>query len=201
MKKINSQSGNAHIVIIVVLVVALVATLGFVYWQNFIQKKDDSAKTSTQTSQKAATPKATAVLPDMIEYPTSVMVKSAVETAQLTNAPTSFKDFVVQTINADNIAIVSEGSSCKRVIYVDKIYKQTYALGMIGATSATGDENGCIGGAAILWGIVDGSWMKISGTQDTGFPCQDLEKYKVPSAIAGATCLDGTENGKAYSQS
>lgn len=189
MKKIDSQAGSAHIVIIVVLVVALVATLGFVFWQNFIQKKDDSAKTSTQTSQNKVT------LPDMIEYPTTVLVKSAAETTQLTNAPASFKDFVGKTIQADNTEISAENSNCVRVIGVDKIYKQTYALGSIGA------EGDCVGGAAILWGIVDGSWMKISGTQDTGFPCQDLEKYKVPSAIAGMTCLDGTENGRAYSQS
>ncbi len=195
MKKINSQSGNAHIVIIVILVIALVSTLGFVFWQNFMQDKDDSAKTSKQTSQNAT------ILPDMIEYPTTVLVKSDAETAQLTNAPASFKDFVVQTIKADNIAISAENSKCVRVIGVDKIYKQSYTLGSVGATGLSGNEDGCLGGAVILWGIVSGSWIQIGMTQDIGFLCEELEKYKVPSAIAGTTCFDGSENGRAYSQS
>lgn len=37
MKK---QSGSAHVIIIVILVIALLGVLGFVFWQNFINKKD-----------------------------------------------------------------------------------------------------------------------------------------------------------------
>lgn len=34
-----SQKGSAHVVIIVILVVALLGTLGFVFWQNFVYKE------------------------------------------------------------------------------------------------------------------------------------------------------------------
>ncbi|MEI6850888.1 MAG: hypothetical protein WCK26_02900 [Candidatus Saccharibacteria bacterium] len=43
--KQQKQSGFAHLVIIIVLAVALVGTLGFVFYQNVIQKKDNVVKT------------------------------------------------------------------------------------------------------------------------------------------------------------
>ena len=56
--KTTVDKGSAHAVVIVILVLALLGTLGFVFWQNFI-KKDDTAKTSDtskQTSDETAKP-------------------------------------------------------------------------------------------------------------------------------------------------
>ena len=39
INKTLSQKGSSHVVIIVALVLALVGTLGFVFWQNFIHKE------------------------------------------------------------------------------------------------------------------------------------------------------------------
>ena len=53
--KQQKQSGFAHLMIItVILGLALVGTLGFVYYQNFIQKKDtvSTTNTSSETSYK-----------------------------------------------------------------------------------------------------------------------------------------------------
>jgi hypothetical protein len=36
--KISSQKGSTHVIIIVILVVALLGALGFVFWQNFMNK-------------------------------------------------------------------------------------------------------------------------------------------------------------------
>jgi len=48
--KQQKQSGFAHIVILtVILGIAVVGLLGFVYYQNFIQKKNDSSKTINTT--------------------------------------------------------------------------------------------------------------------------------------------------------
>lgn len=52
MKK--RQSGSAHLVITVILVVSLLGALGFIYWQNFINKKDQAVTPST--SQSTTTP-------------------------------------------------------------------------------------------------------------------------------------------------
>lgn len=54
MKSRQSQTGSAHLAIIIVLVVALLGALGFVFWQNFINKpvanQSGTAQTSTQTT-------------------------------------------------------------------------------------------------------------------------------------------------------
>ena len=44
MNKQKSQSGFAHLALIIILIVALLGTLGFVYWQNFMQPKSETAK-------------------------------------------------------------------------------------------------------------------------------------------------------------
>ncbi len=50
VKTTLKQSGSAHVVVIIILVVAVLGLLGFVFWQNFIKKTDDSAtKQSTTT--------------------------------------------------------------------------------------------------------------------------------------------------------
>jgi hypothetical protein len=44
------QKGSAYVIVIVLLVVALLGTLGFVFYQNFVAKKqDDTAKPATTT--------------------------------------------------------------------------------------------------------------------------------------------------------
>lgn len=52
MKNIRAlnQSGSAHVIIIVILSIALIAALGFVFWQNVLQPKDTEEKAETQTS-------------------------------------------------------------------------------------------------------------------------------------------------------
>jgi hypothetical protein len=44
----KNQNGNAHVIIIILLVVAVVALLGFVFWQNYSNKKTVSPVTTTQ---------------------------------------------------------------------------------------------------------------------------------------------------------
>lgn len=41
MKNKHSQAGSAHLIIIIILAIALIGALGFVFWQNVIQKKTD----------------------------------------------------------------------------------------------------------------------------------------------------------------
>lgn len=57
MRTNKSQSGSAHLIIIIILVVALLGALGFVFWQNFVDKAADSATTNTSdtTTTNAAT--------------------------------------------------------------------------------------------------------------------------------------------------
>lgn len=45
----NKQQGSAHVVIVVILVVALLSALGFIFWQNFV--KQDDPKPESKSSQ------------------------------------------------------------------------------------------------------------------------------------------------------
>jgi hypothetical protein len=48
-KKSQTQNGNAHVIIIILLVIALLGLLGFVFWQNYSNKKTVSPLTTSQT--------------------------------------------------------------------------------------------------------------------------------------------------------
>jgi len=57
MIKHSKQSGSAHVVIIVILIVALLGTLGFVFWKNYMDKKpvaknSESSKTDAKVQNK-----------------------------------------------------------------------------------------------------------------------------------------------------
>ena len=50
----QKQTGSAHVVVIVVLIIALVGALGFVFWQNFVNKYHDTEQ--THSTSKESTP-------------------------------------------------------------------------------------------------------------------------------------------------
>jgi len=57
----RKQSGSAHVIIIVILVLALLGTLGFIFWQNFVASKDVAVKQSTTTITPDATSEASTI--------------------------------------------------------------------------------------------------------------------------------------------
>lgn len=72
VKKSSKQTGSAHVVIIVILVITLVGVLSFVFWQNSVDKKTVSTATSSPSvSKKVTTPQvidtnlATLVIPQL----------------------------------------------------------------------------------------------------------------------------------------
>ena len=61
IKYFQKQAGSAHVVIIVVIVAAVLGALGYVFWQNFINKDtseitNDSKQTTTQSGETPANP-------------------------------------------------------------------------------------------------------------------------------------------------
>ena len=42
MNKKKSQSGNAHLILVIVLVIALIGAIGYIAWQNFLQPKSNN---------------------------------------------------------------------------------------------------------------------------------------------------------------
>jgi len=54
MSSFSKTRGSAHIITIIVLVVALISVLGVVFYQNFIVKSKDSARDASKTTSTAA---------------------------------------------------------------------------------------------------------------------------------------------------
>ena len=159
--------------------------------------RDKDASSATTTAPVKESVEDDVKLPDMITYEPAIEIVKTDDVAALKNAPESFKEFFVAAIKKDAAAINTESQdNCYTMYSVNKIYKQKYASGGIGAG---GD---CVGGAAVLWGVVDGNWKEISGTQNTGFACEALRKHQVPSEIAGTICIDpySEEVEQSYSQ-
>lgn len=106
----TSQKGSAHVIIVVILVVALLGALGFVFWQNFIQK-DTETKPVTQSNTHKDVPKQvtyktyqTDKHPISFKYPDSWTVKNEKADDQY-----SFSRSVDVVTSADDVVSFSVG--------------------------------------------------------------------------------------------
>ena len=72
MKSNKPQQGSAHLIVIIILVIALLGALGFVFWQNFIQQPNQIAKSNELTEIVAIDPK----LIELSEIATDVTTNS-----------------------------------------------------------------------------------------------------------------------------
>lgn len=196
---LNSTNKTGRILTIT-FAMALLGALGFIVWQNFIYHEPAVEKISTGTTASSGAKIKTdpsvkgPALPDMIDYGSGIKIATQSDLTKLTNAPATLSSYLYGVIEQANATGETDG--CTTVITVKKVYKQLYATGGVGVTG-----NGCGGGYAALWGDTESSWKKLAGSQNDGFGCNDLTKYKVPAAIAGATCIDGTHpEGRSYTQ-
>jgi len=206
----HAQQGSAHIVTIICLVAALVFALGWIFWQNFMYKTPtvtNADVTKVDTSKDDSTQDVSA-LPQDIDYTTiknpdntkGLILKSAADIQARTDLSDSLKVFLVTTLD-EYTDKIKNAEGCKDSGNVEvsfglnRVYKQKYVTGGLGGSSDCG-----AGGAAYLWADVDGGWRQVSGTQNVGFSCGDLEKYSIPSAIAGDTCIRPGVGDEAYSQ-
>jgi uncharacterized protein (UPF0333 family) len=55
VKSSRTQAGSAHVAIVIVLVVIILGLVGFVFWQNFINKTSTVASTKTATTSSGST--------------------------------------------------------------------------------------------------------------------------------------------------
>lgn len=205
MKKI-SQKGSVHAVIVLGLVIVIAGLLSIILWQNFIAKKPPLEQLNTTSTVKQKDTSAEVELPQDIDFTKEtegglVIVKVA-DVNAMTNVSSQLKEFLKRTLS-DKLAMVQAepvDASCGEpqvTITLKRVYKQQYATG--GISTSAGDC--AYGGAAYLWADVDGGWREIGGTQNDGFGCANLEKYKIPSEIAGTQCFASDGSGvKPYNQ-
>lgn len=150
------------------------------------QSSQSSTTSPTTTSSTTATTSPTTSptsKPRLIAYAggesVGVEVQDRADAAKLHGAPASFKRFIGRT--AQRLADQATCDGAYVGVTVEVLRTDGYAAGGV---------NDC-GGYAALWAIVDGRWKEIGGTQDM-WRCRLLEKYGVPSDVAGDKCYDAT---------
>lgn len=55
----SKQQGSVHVAIIIILILAILGLLGYVFWQNFINKKEDLSNQTSSTSAETTKPEDT----------------------------------------------------------------------------------------------------------------------------------------------
>jgi len=106
MNKNKFQSGSAHLIIIVILSLALIGSLGFLYYQNFVQKDDisktDDVKTTPTPTQTTPIVDPTTVVNDFLtsflNYMAMPTTDSHNETSFASQSPVltdTYKDSIV----------------------------------------------------------------------------------------------------------
>lgn len=111
--KAHDQSGNAHAFVIIILVIALISALGFIFWQNFSQEKDASIIKSDKTSRQSAesakpittTPKGLIITSWGIKIPTNSDL-----TYDQKNNPDSAKIYSPELTQAESDAACDENN-------------------------------------------------------------------------------------------
>lgn len=106
--KSRNQSGSAHVVIIIVLIVAVLGALGFIFWQNFVNKSanmNSSTSTSEQTEDQVSSDTSTITIGEW-----------GVKGTYDTSADDATVSYVIRT-NAE--ADVSSSSDDYELVYFD----------------------------------------------------------------------------------
>ncbi|MGN6523945.1 MAG: hypothetical protein ACTHMZ_12215 [Actinomycetes bacterium] len=108
-----------------------------------------------------------------------VEVHQPSDVSKLDGAPESFKKFVAGIVRKLTSTTAPTCDAAAVGVIVEAVRADGYA---------TGGVNDC-GGYHALWATVGGQWKEIAGTQDI-WECPMLQRYDVPSDIAGDKCYD-----------
>ncbi|MFZ1301165.1 MAG: hypothetical protein WAQ27_01120 [Candidatus Microsaccharimonas sp.] len=130
MKSRTQQQGSAlHIVIIIVLVVALIGTLGFVFWNNFIKQTNTTQDTTTEVSQLDTL---YAIREDILALP------------HRTNPPSGSNREMDVPLGGDinGEVSISKDDVDVSIVFNASIYADNPDIAPVGSTGAEGEGNG-----------------------------------------------------------
>lgn len=126
--KNDNQQGSIHLVVIIVLVLCLVGALGWIFWQNFMQTKPQSAATTTQTVSKTTTPSPSAAPADTTKYFTvtdwGVRFKLSDSLKDTTVRSKKYNDEAQSPYGFSTdrvISIYGAGSGCDSIVVLDRM--------------------------------------------------------------------------------
>ena len=153
----------------------------------------DPATSPAPASPSQTAPSETAPEPELIAYAggesPGFEVQDRQDAEKMTGAPVAFRQFIGRTAQG-----IADGSTCKDGyvgVTVQMLRTDGYAVGGV---------NDC-GGYLALWAVVDGTWKEVAGSQEM-WDCAVLERYTVPSDVAGDACYDyDAQQERRYQQS
>src|SRR5687768_9094971 len=114
IKNSSRQNGSMHVVIIVILIVALLGALGFVFWQNFTQKSEE--KTANQsTTKNESKPKEDDGLLKLADWGIEFTIPDGLKTTTVKYSKSATKDTPPQEVYVFTTArIQALGGECAK---------------------------------------------------------------------------------------
>jgi uncharacterized protein YxeA len=184
MKKYLSQKGSMEAIIMICLVLALITALGWIFWQNFIHKEEANKQTDVvvieknKTASKDSATQSQTGKKTYVDYrkngdTTGIVLSSSAAVDKLTNASAELKQYLKQLATSEPSAYT-----------VDRVYGDYAAGGAPGHYAIWGPKDG------------NGAITEVTGTQNLGMKCSELEAAKVPSELVDGKCykFDGTDS-------
>lgn len=175
------------------------------------QAASDTATSSTPTTRVPASPSSTTPSPSaapsspaatvpaatkpapaagrLIDYEATdedgIVITSAADTSRLTGSSAAFKRFIARQLSS-SASSGDEGCTEPPQIYVSRVDTGGWARGGYFVPQC--------GGYAALWAVADGAWTEVWGGQSL-VDCATLNRYAIPSRVAGDTCDTGGDAG------
>lgn len=170
----HSQKGSIHVIVSLALVVAIIGTVGYLFW-NRVNANEN-----------------------LIDYDPYVHVESETDIEQLIGAPESFKKFILGRVDTVSKSNAETREECYTSISVVTVARDAYAMGDV---DQVGDDEKCKPGLTEAWALDDaGAWQVVDSTQDDIFKCDKLQAYAVPLSIAGDQCYQADGKLTSYSE-
>lgn len=184
----TKQSGLAHVVIIGVLVIALIGALGFIFWQNFMQKTstDDQADASQQTTNTGDATEDTVASNDTTTTNDTV-AKGTIKGAAVYPSDGYPSDFKVCALNKSTKAEVACDTSV-----AGKLGKQSYEIAVAAGDYLVAAKTGT------MVGYYDG-YMQNQNYYKSGIDlCKNEYHTPLVVTVAADKTVSGIDAGNFY---
>lgn len=190
MNKKYSSGFSVTFVLVIVLIIAILGGVGYVGYRTLTKKEMAASTAPIKTdSTTADTQNFDDVVPNEsidgfidYEHRSGASMTKASDTSLLKGAPSGFVSYLKAELNN-----TEKNQSCPDDPY-------TIVVNRLDEHFAAGSVGGC-SGARVVWGEQNGTWQELTGTNNLGFSCEDLYKYRVSVAVAGDTCTRYGDNG------
>lgn len=121
IKNSPKQTGSAHVVVLVILILVLIGALGFVLWNNFLNKKTNTANSSSKETSQTTTANKTTPQTNVLnihEFGISIVVPDSIKdltyTYKTDGTPTRVggSNIVVGSVSFSTASLASKYPEC-----------------------------------------------------------------------------------------